>query len=259
MVNQLLELPPELITQILAFLPVRTLLKFSETSHYARFLANSNLHTLNLGIPAIRDRSLIKDTSDKIHVRIKGAFNYDYTTLLNFHNALIQSILLRHADTLRTLDLSLWTLTQPIAETIAELSALRSLSIRVEEDIFARAVPRNCMAWERREQDKAWTVLARTATWKDRLRVLRLENAELTTEQLAALLCQSRWCGALQLSRCRFIGKELWRFLGRDWAGRSCLQRLVLDETGGVLDEKAFEAIVTLSGLRVSNNEELDV
>lgn len=257
MSNQLLDMPPELIMLILRSLPVNSLLKFSETSKYARFLANSSLHTLQLGIRPILSKQVTtatEYTSDRINVRIKGALNYDYTTLLNFHNALVQSILVRHADTLQTLDLSLWTLTKPIAESIAKLRALRHLTIRLEDNVFVRAVPRRCVAWERRQQDRAWKLLVDTATWKHRLRSLKLVNTEITTDQLTVLLSGTHQCQDLHLKRCRYVDSGLWECLGdTSWLGRTALQRLVLDESGGVLAEGAFKVIGGLKGLRYLN------
>lgn len=48
MVISLLELPTEILIGVFSSLSLRDLLHFSETSHYARFLTNANLHTLTL-------------------------------------------------------------------------------------------------------------------------------------------------------------------------------------------------------------------
>ncbi|KAF2501123.1 hypothetical protein BU16DRAFT_533833 [Lophium mytilinum] len=52
--STLLALPPELLVHILSFLPVKSLLKFSETSHASHALATSSLHTLSLSIHTTR-------------------------------------------------------------------------------------------------------------------------------------------------------------------------------------------------------------
>lgn len=251
MVYQLLELPPEILAQILSLLPVRTLLKFSEISQHARSLANSNLHTLNLGIRPIRARKGPKNTDNDFWVRIPGARSFAYPTRLKFHNALFQSILARHADTLYIVNLSLWTLTRPIAEGLSKLYALQRLSISIEDDLYTRAVPRSRMAAERLEQAKAWDLLGQAAVWTQRLRSLSIDHADLTTAQLAMLLRRSRRCGSLRFSGCRFIGQEMWQFLARDWDGRAGLQSLHVAESGGCLNDKALGAIAGLSGLQV--------
>ncbi|KAH8723936.1 hypothetical protein GQ44DRAFT_773517 [Phaeosphaeriaceae sp. PMI808] len=48
MTRPLLDLPPELLIEILGFVPIRTLLKFSECSQYAQSLAKISLHSLHL-------------------------------------------------------------------------------------------------------------------------------------------------------------------------------------------------------------------
>ncbi|KAL6712453.1 hypothetical protein ACN47E_000330 [Coniothyrium glycines] len=251
MAQKLLDLPLELLINILGHLPVRSLLHFSETSQYSRFLANSNLQTLKLGVRSPRSRNIIRTGSERINIRIKDALDYDYTTLLNFHTTLVQGIIVRHADMLHTLDLSLWTLTKPIAEAITKVSALRNLSIRLEEDVYVRAVPRSCVARDRIEQDRAWTLLVESATWKYRLRSLKLESTEITTEQLTTLLDGSRQCAELHLSRCRYVTSEVWDLLGnQSWSGRLALRKLTLDESGGVLKDAAFQAISLLVGLQ---------
>lgn len=252
MVHHVLELPPELLNLILASLPVRSLLKFSETSRYTRVLANSNLHILQLGIEPIRALNRNKYSDDEIYMRIPHARTYDYTTLLKFHNALVHSILVRHADTLRTVNLSLWTISTPIAKGLSALYALQNLSIRIEDDMYARAVPRPYIALERREQHKAWNLLGQTAVWKDRLRTLKIENADLNISQLAALLQYNRRCQEMWLGGCRYIGKDLWQFLGCEWDGRLALRSLHVAECGRSLVEEDLAAISGLRSLQVS-------
>lgn len=251
MQGRLLELPDELLAHIISLLPIRALLKFSEVTKYARSIAVSNLHTLSLGIQPIRAHRSIKSSDCEFRVRIPDAQTYDYTTLLTFHNALFKSILMRHAATLRTVNLSIWTLTRSIAETIANLGALRHLSIKVEDDRYARAVPRSQIAAERLEQSKAWDLLGQTALWQERLQSLKITTADLTISQFAGLLSNSRRCREVSLSGCRFIGRELWQFLGQDWDGRGALQTLHVAECSGCLDEKALSAISGISGLQV--------
>ncbi|KAI8937762.1 hypothetical protein NX059_005462 [Plenodomus lindquistii] len=253
MAYNLLDLPPEILAQILKSLSVRSLLQFSQTSRLSRILANSNLHTLSLAIQPIRSRAA-EEYCEQMHcVRIPNANTYDYNVLFKFHNALITSVLTRHADTLQTLDLSLWTLTIPIAKAISSSFGLRNLSIRVEDDLYARAVPRSSMALEKKEQDEAWSLLGQKAVWKRRLRSLKIQNADLTTGQLANLLEDSRWCEDVWLAGCKFIGRDVWVFLGREWAGRTVLQRLHVAECGGPLEEASLEAISGLTGLQSLN------
>ena len=252
--GHLLDFPSELLAQILALLPVRTLLNFSETSRYARSLANGNLSTISLDIHPIRPRNLGKSPEKENCVRIPEVHTYDYQTITYFHDALVRNILLRHAEMLQVLDLSIWTFTIPIAMEISRLLALQKLSIRIEDDAYARAVPRAFLPLERLEQDEAWDLLGQTAEWRDRLRVLKIENADLTMPHLVELLEQNHSCRELSLSGCRFIGEELWNFLGYAWIGGDFLQRLHVADCGGCLNERVLKTIVSLSGLQVCPN-----
>lgn len=254
MARSLLDLPPELLSQILSILSVRSLLKFSQTSRLSRTLANSNLHTLSLAIQPLRSRAAANYCEQKHCVRVQNANICDYGMLLKFHNALLTSVVTRHADAMQALDLSIWTLTVPIANAVSNLFALRSLSIRIEDDLYARAMPRSSIAFEKEEQDKAWDLLGQNAVWKHRLRRLKIQNADLTTEQLARLLEQSKGCEELWLSGCKFISKDVWVFLGNEWEGRTTLHRLHVAECEWPLDEESLEAISGLTGLQVCSS-----
>ena len=199
----LLDLPTEIISQILAPLPTSSLLRFSETSHHARTLANANLHTLSLGIapPTLSRPKLlnIDQTSEpasttsnstkspySIWLQIPKAQTYEYRTLFNFQSALVTSILKRHGTMLQHLEISVWALTLPMAKAIKGLRALRTFSLRIESGVrYVRGVSRSRIAVEREEQGKAWEVLTESAPeWSGRLTTLRLENCDVRAEQL---------------------------------------------------------------------------
>ncbi|KAK7556825.1 hypothetical protein IWX50DRAFT_214376 [Phyllosticta citricarpa] len=170
----LLSLPSELLLHILSYLPIKSLLAFSETSRMAYILASSSLQTLSLGIYPNRVSSLISQLSSSsptaspfsrsarsslhesaivtsgetstsslfneantiAHV-IPKASEHRPNTLLSFHTALTSSILSRYSVSMRNLELSVWALTPPIADALASLKNVRCLSLRVE-DPFGR-------------------------------------------------------------------------------------------------------------------------
>jgi hypothetical protein len=196
---------------------------------------------------------LAPDNPYKVKVLIPDAQTFDYTTLLSFHTALTSSVLLRHGATLRNLDLSLWTLTIPIANVLAGLSAIRVLSIHIEDFPYVRAMPPIRAAAQRTEEREAWSLLTGTAIWAPRLNALRIEGGELTTSQLSTLLRKVRWCRELWLYRCTMIDYSLWIFLGSEWEGGSALQVLGISRCGGKLDEEVLDLIGGLRSLRVSD------
>jgi hypothetical protein len=197
---------------------------------------------------------LAADNPYKVSVLIPEAQTFNYATLLNFHTALTSSVLLRHGATLRNLDLSLWTLTIPIAKALAGLSALRVLSIRIEDSPYARAIPRIHAAAQRTEERQAWSLVTETAIWAPRLNALRIEGGELNTAQLSTLLCKVHWCRELWLYSCTTIDRSIWTFLGSEWEGRTALQVLGISKCGGKLDEEVLDLIGGLKSLRVSYN-----
>lgn len=219
----LLDLPPELLIQILTALPTKPLLKFAQTSQYARSLAYSNLHTLSLAIlPSHRSSWYNKLFSTqheqkppshpdydphKVLIRIPQAWNFDYPTLTKFNNKIIASILYRHGCTLQSLDLTLWTLSVPIAQALAALPALRSLSVRIEN---VQPTPRTHLSSQRKEEQKAWAALASAPGFTWQLRALRIENAELGAAQLGSILNGPRFLSELVLSRCDMLTSSLW-------------------------------------------------
>lgn len=222
MPSVLLNLPSELLFQILATLPTKSLLRFAQTSHYARSLAYSNLHTLSLAIFPSHRSSLYNTIFSALHeqkppshpdhdpykilIRIPQAWRFDYPTLLSFHNKLIATVSHRHACTLQTLDLTLWTLSMPIAQALAALPALHNLSIRIETMQYA---PRPHRASQRLEEQTSWTLLAASTAFASQLRTLHIDNANLTSSHLAALLAATPRLRALRLARCDVLTSQL--------------------------------------------------
>ncbi|KAF1958551.1 hypothetical protein CC80DRAFT_545891 [Byssothecium circinans] len=191
-----------------------------------------------------------EDDPYRVSVLIPDAQTYDYPTLLSFNTLLVKSVLTRHGGILRNLDLSLWTLTTPIARVISNLSALRALSIRIEDFPHVRTVPRSRLAMQRAEQRAAWDLLASTAVFAPRLHALRIEGGELRTTQLSRLLSKSRWCKELWLCKCSSIGEEVWSWLGSEWQGRTALCILGVMRCGGQLGEEALDTIGGLKNLQ---------
>ncbi|KAI4653321.1 hypothetical protein J4E93_001083 [Alternaria ventricosa] len=262
----LLDLPTEILNHILTPLPTRSLLSFLETSRHARILANANLHTLSLGIAPLApaffkylDPSITStnnNTSDpyEIWLRIPQAKTYEYLTLHTFQSLLVTSILNRHGTMLQHLNISIWSLTLPMAKALTTLRALLTFSLRIESGArYVRGIPRSRIAVEREEQGKAWDVLAESAgAWSRRVVSLKLENCDVRAEQLAVLLGEMRGCEELGLRRGRYLGREMWAALG-EWEGRGRLRVLEVAECGELLGDEAREVVGGLDGLESLN------
>lgn len=253
----ILSLPAEILSQILSLLPVCSLLRFSQTSRYSHTMATANLRALSLGIAPYQthlpSKSLPHTSSSSYEswLQIPDPAAYTYNTLSNFQSALVSTLLSRHAAMLQHIDLSIWSLSVATANALRSLHALKTLALRFDSESRGRSVRRAHIAAERAEQCKAWEVLAQSPpVWSHRLRVLKLQNADLSTEQLGTLLAESGECKEVVLERCRGLGRELWVFL-RSWRGRERLRVLELRECGGSIGEEAVRAIGGLERLEV--------
>jgi hypothetical protein len=193
---------------------------------------------------------LKNESPEKMIILIEDAKNYDYETMINFHSALLSIIMRRHQRSLQNLDISVWTLTVPMAEVIPQLSALRSLSITIQETVYARtAQSKNSV-----NQNTAWQVLAESKAWHVSLRELRVNNADIAEPQLFQLLSKHSQCQALSINKCPSIGEALWDYLGGAWEGRTMLRKLKVSECGGSLRQAKFGMISNMVALQVRPN-----
>ncbi|KAK7538615.1 uncharacterized protein J3D65DRAFT_551573 [Phyllosticta citribraziliensis] len=232
----LTSLPSELLLHILSYLPIRSLLAFSETSRMAYILASSSLQTLSLGIYPNRANTVA-------HV-IPKASEHRPNTLLTFHTALTSSILSRYCVSMRNLELSVWALTPPIADALASLKNVRCLSLRVEDPSpsFFRAMPEAGSGTEWNKFADAW----------GRLETLRLMGAEISDWQLCRILERNPGLKELWLKKCPDVGRDLLKYMAEEWDGRLGLDALSLIECDAAveIDEEAMEYIGELTNLK---------
>jgi hypothetical protein len=247
---RLLNLPPEILLQILSKLSIKPLLRFAQTSQYARKLAYTDLQALSLAVcPSHQDSwhnklfAARRKPEHDLHasVQIPRACDFSYTTLLTFHNKIIASILDRHAQTLQRLELALWTLSASVAESIKTLSALRELSIRIES---VHTVPRAYLCVQKREECKAWTVLASKA---NSIHALRIENAEINASQLLDIVGGAAQLRDLSLSGCSMLTSSIW-----DVTGLTKLHKLSILRCPNIhVSDTAVQTISTMHRLQV--------
>lgn len=253
MPTQLFDLPPEILLQILSTLPINHLLRFAQTSQFARSLAYSNLHNLSLAVyPSHRSswHNKLFTTQQKPQydrhrvIQIPQAWDFDYSTLLSFHNKIITSILNRHAFALQRLELTLWTISMPIARALASLQGLRELTVRIEA---THSMPRAYMNLQRKEECRAWDLLASTSSFMNQVQILTLEGAEITAGQLSGLLSDTERPRELRLSKCDMLTSSIWsspRLAG--------LQHLSITDCVNVhVNEMALETISKMHRLQV--------
>lgn len=192
------------------------LLRFAQTSQYARNLAYSNVQDLSLAIyPSHRNswynKVFIAQHKPKYAldaaIQIPQARNFNYSTLAIFHDKIVASILSRHAYTLQRVDLTLWKLSIPVANALTQLPALRELSIRIA---MPQTVPRAEMTAQRKEENEAWSLLTSKPAFMASINALTIENAEINAMQLSDLLVGTGRLKDLWLSKCNMLTSSLW-------------------------------------------------
>lgn len=216
MPTHIFDLPPELLIQILSSLSTNPLLRFAQTSQYARSLAYSDLQNLSLAVyPSHRSSwhnklfaTQHKPKYDRSKtIQIPRAWDFEYSTLLKFHSKIIASILERHAFALQRLELTLWTISLPIAQALASLPVLRELTIRIEA---THSVPRSYINPQRREERQAWDLLASNPASMHQMHTLKIENAEVTVGQISGLLSGTERLQELRLRKCDMLTSSIW-------------------------------------------------
>jgi hypothetical protein len=253
MSTQLFYLPSEILLQILETLTITPLLRFAQTSKYARNLAYSKVQNLSLAIyPPHRNpwhNKLFANMHNPKHVlsaaiQIPRAWEFDYSTLIDFHDKIIASILTRHACALQKLDLTLWRLSKPIAKAISQLPALRELSICIES---LQTVPRAYMSMQRKEQSAAWTLLASNPAFMSSVDTLAIKNADINATQLLGLTDRAQRLKDLRLSSCGMLTTTIWSS-----TRLSRLHHLSLTDCANVhVNNAAVQAISKMNKLQV--------
>ncbi|KAF2756415.1 hypothetical protein EJ05DRAFT_64612 [Pseudovirgaria hyperparasitica] len=273
----LLSLPPELLLQILASLPVRALLSFSLASRSSHALSLSSLHTLSFAIhtsraasttsrltawdlPAITSTHSAFSRTHKsptkanqpsespldphaISTIIPRPHLHRLPTLLKFHLVLHSSILTRYSSSLRTLSLSLWTLPAALTPALRRLTNIRVLTIRID-DTATLHCPRRSST--RADERNAWTQLA--GAWP-RLTALQLENCDLSVRQLVGVVAAAPQLRELWVRRCHKLNAAGSLF-GALATSVPRLEVLGLDCCGGEIDEKVLTPVGGMRGLR---------
>lgn len=144
--TRLSDLPPELVSDVLSYLPVKSLLTFASTSSSNYSFALSCLQTINIGIHPSRHAAVLSESQHcclpKVNVeeqpsgrtkiilpqrRCKSLFITIY-----HQNEAATEILKTHGSSLRTLDLSIWDLRMETATAISKINRLRHLTLRMD-------------------------------------------------------------------------------------------------------------------------------
>lgn len=140
------DLPAELLSGVLSYLPIKSLLNFASTSSNNHSFALSCLQTIDIGIHPSRHAAVLSEPQHccmpKVDVeeqpsgrtkiilpqkRCKSLFITIY-----HQNEVAAELLKAHGSCLRTLDLSIWDLRMETATAISKANRLRHLTLRMD-------------------------------------------------------------------------------------------------------------------------------
>jgi hypothetical protein len=186
------------------------------------------------------------ESPHKMLILVQDVQLCEYETLVNLHSALLPCMLARYRN-IQNLGISVWAFTVPMAKAIPKLGGLRSLSIFIQETVYARTAQRNCAVL----QNVAWQVLATSTDWNDKLRELKIENADICEPELIKLIAHAPRCQELKIIKCESIGTALWSMLGGDWEGRDTVRVLSVVDCGAVLGESILKVLGSMKALQV--------
>ena len=255
-------LPPELLIEVLSYLPINALLAFSQTCHSAHTLATSSMHTLSLGIYPTRFSKRIGEiyaaddpcaAAKKVSLLIPAMEPGSDKAALAFHNKLTASIVGRYAGALRHLSLRLWTMSPPIANALAGLSGLQTLTLRIDNP---NVKLHNTMGGALRpvsgpaadDERLAWMLLS-AASWPS-LVEFSLAGGQPRPAHLRGLVSSNPQLRKLVLRNCVRNDTTLLRFICEEWAGGENLRVLMYEDCGSLtLDD--IEGVERLRSLQV--------
>jgi hypothetical protein len=283
-------LPPELLREVMLYLPVHDLLAFSQTSKHNYAVAHVSLMELNIGVFPNQINALLSDmdsssrtsgsstSSQRINIILSKRKTKSANLIMFHQNTVAARILHRHAPSLRSLELALWDLQATTADALAKASQLRHLSLRLDHP-HARAVDLHRGFWCSSPGSTVWNSLftapsnARSrstspspssskqsessalvrSTVFGQLESLTLERAGITDWQLLRLISENPKLREIRLHKCLTITDEFFRELSRSPIGKSRLRVLHFTSSDNPLvDRRILRWIGKLGALEVS-------
>ena len=227
----LLSLPPEITRDIFTYLPVGSLLSFGQTSKRNHAIQSASLSTLRLAVFPSRlgcSISLMEASAEpgsihNVQMVLSKRESRTKETVQTNQNARIQRVMDKYRHTLRDLEIALWELQGSSAASIARLTNLRRLSIRLDHP-HTRHLDVDGAFWETASGSTVWNKLsARPGEERvfGRLQSLKLERAGLTDYQLRLILESNSSIEDLRLQKCLALTESTFGFLAANGVAES--------------------------------------
>ena len=255
-------LPPEILREVVGYLPIRSLLAFGQTSKYHRAVQQTSLSTLRLGVFPSRLDGLLSsiettETHDSAHsvqkVLEKRKARSKNMIIFN-QNIAVARIVSRYSKSLRDLQISVWDLQQPAAEALAKIDCLQRLSLRLDHP-STRRTDLDPSFWCYSPGSTVWnTFYAKEGSPRifGRLLSLNLERAGITDYQLLRILESNPRITELTLRKCLTLTDEFFRELSRSRIGKQLRVLQFTQSENSRIDGRILKYISGMSSLQVN-------
>lgn len=259
--SSLASLPPELIREVVSYLPIASLLAFGLTSKEYHAIQCCSISTLRLGVFPSRLAgmiSLMEAAADISYIHsvqtvLPKSQTRSKEVVIRSQNVVIQNVVDRHRQTLRDLEIALWDLKKPSAYSVSRLVNLRRLSIRLDHP-HTRHAKVDQEFWEISPVSTVWNSFFAKPDGKKvfgRLQSLNLERAGITDFQLQQVLKNNPMISDLRLRKCLALTRETFEHLARDEINKRLKTLHFTWHGGDEIDDAILDYIEKLPNLKV--------
>ncbi|MCJ1382782.1 hypothetical protein MMC17_005895 [Xylographa soralifera] len=251
-------LPPEILREILQYLPVSALLFFGGTSKYHHAIQSISLSKLQVGVFPSRINAMISlldahDDQSKTHnvqIVLPKKDGRSKRTVIRNQNKIIFDVVDKYQHTLQDLEVTLWDL-QSAAESIAKARNLRSLSIRLDHP-HTRYADVDRSFWKAAPGSTVWNTLYGKGEGSKvfgRLESLNLERGGITDYQLQCILQENPHIIQLRLRKCLGLTEDFLQNLVCSRLGKSLRLLHFTHNTVEWVDERVLKHVKGLPSL----------
>lgn len=223
-------LPPEIIREVVSYLPISSLHAFGLTSKINHAIQCCSVTTLRLGVFPSRLAgmiSLMEAAADYSFIRsvqmvLSKSQARSKDMIIRNQNFAVQKVVNKHRHTLRELEIALWDLQKSSAISVAGLKNLRRLSIRLDHP-HTRHSDVDRHFWDSSPSSTIWNgFCSKLSEMKalGRLQSLNLERAGITDFQLQQILESNPLIKDLRLRKCLVLTRETFEYLARNEIGK---------------------------------------
>ena len=271
---QTLLLPPEIIREVLQYLPIPSLFAFGQTSKTNHAITSAAFSCLRLGIFPSRlngmmcmlEASTTKPSTHSVQLVLPKRDSRSKEMVIRKQNLILASIISRHGQTLRDLEIALWELDTSAAESIGQLRNLRHLSMKLDhphtrfsgiDRSFWKIAPAST-AWNAlyspRLTDETSQAIQKSQKGFRRLESLNLERAGITDYQIQRILDDNPNITDLRLQKCLGLTNDFFKYLIRSNVGQGLRIFHFTHNESEWLDERVLQYIGQLPNLHVSQS-----